>query len=66
MIENVSEISLLCICSKLKHYVQIFKLWLVKAFIYDNRRGGGGREVAGWFTVTNLVANLTISKAILL
>ena len=42
MIENVSEISLLCICSKLKHYVQIYKLWLVKAFIYDNRRGGGG------------------------
>ena len=40
MIENVSEISLLCICSKLKHYVQIYKLWLVKAFIYDNRRGG--------------------------
>ena len=65
MIENVSEISLLSICSKLKHYVQIYKLWLVKAFIYDNRRGGR-REVAGWFTVTNFVANLTISKAILL
>ena len=28
--------------------------------------GGGAREVAGWLTVTNLVANFTILRAVLL
>ena len=28
--------------------------------------GGGAREVAGWLTVTNLVANFTILIAVLL